>query len=373
LSFGMAESGRPLDDADLLFAVELARLAALAGEAAGLFEQLATERNRLSVVIDRFQDAVVTVTPELEIELANPSAHDLLGGELLPGVSLPNPWPEVVDLPALAGSLFKPGARPIERMVTLDGNDRTLELIGLPARGDSTAVIVVRDASERERADRAEREFVANAAHELRTPLAAITAAAEALDLGAKDVPADRDRFLAHLRRECERLTRLTDSLLVLARAQSGAEPPSTERIDVPALLKGIAGGLRPRRGVDVKVRCRDGVAIEANRALVEQALRNLAQNASKFTRQGRVELTAGHSDGVVVLEVRDTGPGIPAAERERVFRRFYRTGRRSSEGFGLGLAIVRESIRAAGGTVELMSEPNRGTAVRLTFPKPAK
>jgi len=156
----------------------------------------------------------------------------------------------------------------------------------------------------------------------------------------------------------------------MLARAQTRTEPPPAERIEVRDLLEDIAATLRPQRGVTVEIHCSAGLAIEANRPLVEQALRNVAGNAAKFTRDGRIELAARRSNGTVVLRVKDTGPGIPAAERERVFGRFYRPSDRSSDGFGLGLAIARESVRAAGGTVDLVTQQNVGTSVRLTFPQ---
>jgi signal transduction histidine kinase len=371
-SFGTEESDRRLDEDDLAFAVELSRLAGLAVEAAGFFAELESERNRLGRLVDRFRDGVVAVSRDLRVELANPAAEQLLGEELAPGRTLPEPWPDVFELRRLVADLFRSRTAYVERIVSLEKEERTLELVGVPARAEEAAVIVVRDVSERERVERAEREFVANAAHELRTPLAAIASAVEALELGAKDDPANRDLFLGHLKRECERLGRLTESLLVLARAQTRAEPPPAEHIDVRGLLEEIAAGLSPQPGVAVEVDCLDRLEIEANRPLVEQALRSLAENASKFTKAGRIELTARPSNGGVILRVRDSGPGIPAAERERIFGRFYRPSGREPEGFGLGLAIVRESVRAAGGTVDLMTRQDVGTTVRLTFPQAA-
>jgi signal transduction histidine kinase len=368
-SFGTEESDRRLDEEDLGFAAELSRLAGLAVEVAGLVAELESERNRLGLLVDRFRDGVVAVSRDLRVELANPAAEDLLGRELTKGATLPEPWPDVLELRRFAAELFRSRTAYVERIVSLEEGERTLELVGVPAQGEETAVIVVRDVSERERVERAEREFVANAAHELRTPLAAIASTVEALELGAKDDPANRDLFLGHLRRECERLGRLTESLLVLARAQTRAEPPPAERIDVRELLEEVAAALSPKPGVAVAVDCSDGLEIEANRPLVEQALRSLGENASKFTTAGRIELSARPVNGAVLVRVRDTGPGIPAAERERIFRRFYRPGR-EPEGFGLGLAIVRESVRAAGGTVDLMTRQNVGTSVRLTFPQ---
>src|SRR5205814_9913795 len=110
--------------------------------------------------------------------------------------------------------------------------------------------------SERERRERAEREFVANAAHELRTPVAAIASAVEVLQAGAKDAPADRDLFLGHIEREAARLTRLARALLVLARAQARHEPPPLQLVELAPLLGQVAAAILPPGDVQVVVDC---------------------------------------------------------------------------------------------------------------------
>jgi signal transduction histidine kinase len=223
--------------------------------------------------------------------------------------------------------------------------------------------------TERDRRERAEREFVTNAAHELRTPLAAITSAVEVLQAGAKEVPADRDRFLESIERQSARLGRLTHTLLTLARAQTHEEARRLEPLELRPLLEEIAATLEPRPGVEVAVDCPPGLFVLADRALVEQALLNLAVNAAKHTEQGRIELAAESvAGGSAAVEVRDSGPGIAPGDQERVWERFYRGRGRDANGFGLGLAIVRQAIRVVGGSVELESSPGKGTVVRVTL-----
>jgi signal transduction histidine kinase len=216
-----------------------------------------------------------------------------------------------------------------------------------------------------ERRDRAERDFVTNAAHELQTPLAAIMSAIEVLQAGAKDDRADRDRFLAHIEAACGRLDRLARALLVLARAQTRDEVPRREVIPLEPLFRSIAADFP--RDAHVVVECSGDVAVIANRPLLEQAIANLGHNAVKYGH-GPVVLAGSRADGGVSIEVRDSGPGIAVAERDLVFRRFYRRDDASRDGFGLGLAIVAESVNALDGELELDTSGD-GTRVVITLP----
>jgi signal transduction histidine kinase len=225
--------------------------------------------------------------------------------------------------------------------------------------------------SERERRERAQREFVANAAHELRTPLSVIGGAVEMLQAGAKEEPRQRDRFLDHIANESARLGRLARALLLLARAETRAESLLVEPLPVLPLLEQAAAGAGARPGVAVEVDCPPELAVQAQAELAEQIVSSLVDNASKLTEQGRILLRARPAlGGRVAIEVCDTGPGIDPADQEAVFERFSRgSDRRDGEGFGLGLAIVRQAVRALGGRVELESEPGAGTTVRVVLP----
>ena len=255
-----------------------------------------------------------------------------------------------------------------------DGTYGAIELSVAPLHdpdGHETArVTVFRDVTARERLERAEREFITNAAHELQTPLTAITSAAEVLQAGAKETPADRDHFLAHIQRECDRLARLVRALLVLARAQSKGSAADAEPLPLRGVLDEVAALLRPSDGVVVEVRCPPRLTALANRELTEQAITSIAANASKFTPAGTIRLSARRLDrDRVAVEVSDTGPGIPAGELELVRERFYRGAARDRSGFGLGLAIAEQAARALHGSLELEARPGGGTTARLILP----
>lgn len=255
------------------------------------------------------------------------------------------------------------GARIVVDLSTAPVRDRSGRTIG--------TVAIFHDVTVRERRERAERQFVANAAHELQSPLAAIISAIEVLQAGAKDT-SDRDRFLDHIDRETDRLASLVRALLILARAESAVESPKMELVPVAPLLGRIADELTPVPGVEVTVECPPELAVVTSRELLEQAVANVAVNAAKNTFEGRITLEGSERDDCVEIAVIDTGVGIPAAERPRVFDRFYRSAGRRDSGFGLGLAIVRSSIELLGGDVELDSTVGAGTIVRLRLPVPA-
>jgi signal transduction histidine kinase/HAMP domain-containing protein len=331
------------------------------------FASIQADRDRLHTLLARLREGVLTVDEGLHTDYANPTAERLLGmGTLERGAPLPDPWPGF-SLRALAAGLFSEGAEVAEARVVVD-EDATVAVVGVPAGpGTQTAILVLADVSERERRERAEREFVTNAAHELRTPLAAIASAVEVLQSGAKEERAERDRFLASIERQSARLGRLAHTLLTLARAQTRPDEALRQVVPVLPLLDEVAAGLTLRPGVEVRVESPRDLAVLGDRDLLQQALGNLAGNAAKHTEEGSVELSARPlPTGAVVLEVRDTGPGMDPVEQERAFERFYQGSEPRSDGFGLGLAIVRQAVRSLGGSVELESAPGQGTTARI-------
>jgi signal transduction histidine kinase len=328
------------------------------------FRRVEAERDRLRLLLERLHEGVLTIDQDLVVHFANTEARRILGGRLREGDALPEPW-QSFGLREFAQGLFTERAGVTQVHVTPD-EQHAYGVVGIPSQPDTDwALLVVDDLTEQERRELAEREFVSNAAHELRTPLTTIIGAVEVLQAGAKEDPAERDRFLGHIERESGRLARLARAMLTLARAHSGQEPPRLEAVELAPLLREVAAGLQPHPDVAVDVEVADGLAVEANRDLLEQALRNLGENAAKHTARGSVVLRA-HGDGnSVTIEVEDSGPGISPEVQRHVFDRFYR-GERDAHGFGLGLAIVRESVRTLGARIELDSSPGEGTVFRI-------
>ena len=328
------------------------------------FRRIEAERDRLRLLLERLHEGVLTIDQDLVVHFANTEARRLLGGRLREGDELPEPW-EGFPLREFAHRLFDERATVTQVHVTPD-ETHAYNVTGIPSQPETDwALLVVDDLTEQERRELAEREFVSNAAHELRTPLTTIIGAIEVLQAGAKEDPVARDRFLTHIEREAGRLARLARAMLTLARAHSGQEQPRAEVVELAPLLREVAAGLQLHGGVSLDVEAPDGLAVDANRDLLEQALRNLGENAAKHTTRGSVVLRAYGDASTVTVEVEDSGPGIRPEVQRHVFDRFYR-GERDPHGFGLGLAIVRESVRTLGGRIELDSSPGAGTVFRI-------
>lgn len=212
-----------------------------------------------------------------------------------------------------------------------------------------------------------QRQFTADASHELRTPVAVIKGQVEV----ALQRPRSPDAYQETLRavnEQVDRMTRLIRGLLLLARADAGALPVRRELVDPPELLQSLSEQLAPvarAKGLSLVVECEGAVPVDGDEDLLLNLMLNLADNALKYTESGGVTLGCRSEDDRVHLFVRDTGPGIPDHEQERIFERFYRvdTARGSAAGgFGLGLAIARWIVEAHGGHLALETSASGST-----------
>ena len=223
----------------------------------------------------------------------------------------------------------------------------------------------------------AQRRFIADAAHQLRTPLAGIKTQTELALRNSKSQ--DLEATLRQLHTATENTTRLVNQLLTLARAEPGEKREhATQPLDLATLARETTTEWVPRaieRDIDLGFDAPDTAAtIDGNAFLLKEMLNNVLDNALRYTqRGGQVTVRVAPDTTVVKLAVEDTGPGIPAAERERVFERFYRVLETGSEGCGLGLAIVREIAQSHNAEIALDSGPNGvGTTVQISFPRAA-
>jgi two-component system phosphate regulon sensor histidine kinase PhoR len=330
------------------------------------FRDLEAERDRLRQLLEGLHEGVIALDRELRIVFWNGAARSIFEEHPLEsGEPLPEPWPHF-PLRTFAERLFD-GTTVLQARVL--AGERVFALTGIPAGpGASDAILVAADISERERRERAEREFVTNAAHELGTPLTAIRASLEVLQGGAKEDAAERDRFLSLIERQTLRLSRLRRALLALARAQTRHEPLRLEAVPLGDLLERVAAEAGTG-DVELTVEADEELAAFAHPELLEQIVFNLVENALHHADATEIELAASRLEsGLVGIEVRDDGKGIAAEERERLFDRFYRGSTEREDGFGLGLAIVREAVRAVGGTIRVSSGADGGTIVSVVL-----
>jgi two-component system phosphate regulon sensor histidine kinase PhoR len=264
----------------------------------------------------------------------------------------------------------------------LEGTARRLELaidqrtwlVHLAPLLRGEVLLLLRDVTEEKRGEATRRDFVANASHELRTPIAAIRAAAETLLAGAVDEPAAARGFVEIVARHAERLARLTQDLLDLSRLESRQWRFQLERVDAAAVARQVVELLAPSaraKGLSLASAVPEGAAVRADARALEQVLVNLVDNAVKYTAHGGVTLEAGRDGAAWALAVTDTGPGIDPRHLPRIFERFYRVdpGRaREQGGTGLGLAIAKHLVQGMGGELAVESD-GAGTRFRLTLP----
>jgi len=220
------------------------------------------------------------------------------------------------------------------------------------------------------------RRFTADASHELRTPLTAMRSVGEVALQRSLDRAAYRD-VIGSMLEEVDRLTRLVESLLTLTRAESGRTQLTRKVVDLGGLASTVADSLRvlaEEKAQSLSVDAGAHVEATCDPAVLRQGLINLLDNAIKYTPdKGAIRVRVAKTAlGEPAIEVKDTGPGIPAVHRERIFDRFYRvdTGRaRDAGGLGLGLAITRWAVEAHGGRIELESEEGKGSLFRIVLP----
>lgn len=274
------------------------------------------------------------------------------------------------------------GMRPVNAMAKTAATVRTgnlgerLHVEGLPSELGALAGTFNEMLGRLEESFNRLSRFSADIAHELRTPLNNLRGEAEvALRTGRS-----REDVLSSSLEEYDRLSRIIDSLLFLARAESPEMQLKRERLDVSHELDAIrefyeAAG--QEKGVEIRVEAPAGVTAELDRTLLQRAVGNLVSNALAHTPQkGLIVLRAVSGPEAIHVEVTDNGTGIDSEHLSRIFERFYRADgarSRSSGGLGLGLAIVRSIAVVHGGSAGVQSEPGRGTTVSLVFPKMTK
>ena len=353
---------------------ELARLTSAANRVrAELEEQVARvsrERDELAHLMDEVGEGLMALTSDARILRINPAARDLLGlAEVLPFA----PVGSVVRDPVLRDLLEAAVVRPEGRLEVTVG-ERVLDVRTKTGTGGGSVVLLV-DITELRRLEAVRSDFVANASHELKTPLTVVRAAAETvLD---EDLPPNlREKFLRSIEGNTVRLQRLVEDLLDLSRYESGAWRPAREPFSVQAVAWSAWGEQEARavrRGVGFEVS--GGGEAVGDEAAVYQVFRNLFENSLRYVPEdgGRISVRVDSRGGLLVVAVRDNGAGIPAASLPRIFERFYRvdTARSREEGgTGLGLAIVRHLVSSMGGEVSADSTWGVGTTVTFSIPR---
>ncbi|MAT17652.1 MAG: two-component sensor histidine kinase [Leifsonia sp.] len=257
--------------------------------------------------------------------------------------------------------------------------DANLRVLVRVARlGTRYVLLLAEDRTEAHRLEEVRRDFLANVSHELKTPIGAVSLLAEALEASA-DEPAEVQRFAKRLTVEAGRLSRLTQEIIELSRLQSGNTLQNAERVEIDAVIaqavdRNRVGAAAHR--ISLVTGGDAGAEVYGDENMLITAVHNLVVNAIQYSSDGtRVGVGVSRADGVVEIAVTDQGPGIPDAERDRVFERFFRldTARsRDTGGTGLGLSIVKHIVQNHGGDVRVWSQPGRGSTFTIRLPEMA-
>ena len=319
-------------------------------------------------------EAVFLVGDDEHVRYWNRAAEQLFGidadcavGQPARGVVVD--YDELVDA-ADAGDQFVP--------VVLESSERWL--VPVVRRFEGGSVVAVRDATSAYALERARADFVATASHELRTPLTAVYGGATTLRArGSELTPRQRERLLQMIADESAHLTDIVDALLVSAQLDRGTLRVDEQECDVAALCSAVVESARIRapEKVLVGLELPSAVApIRCDESLLRQVLVNLVDNAVKYSVDGGLVLVQlRDATASISIDVVDHGLGIPSAEQDRIFEKFYRLDAEMTRGVGgsgLGLYISREIVTQLGGTLTVQSQPGRGSTFTVTLPRRA-
>lgn len=344
-------------------------------------QEAASERGKLEAVLSNISAGVMVTDSDGRVTMINPAAERILGVDRQKAEG--NLVIEVFSSRELdtAVSRAAEGESVDEEIELLYPRKMTLHIKSDPVRDAdkivTATVSAIDDVTSLKRLDSIRRDFVANVSHELRTPVASIKALTDSLLDGAVEDRETADRFLQDLDRESNRLSQLIVDLLALSKLEAEEARLNLEDIDLEGLVRECLESkakLAEEYGVSIEsVPPYPRISVPADRRLLMTALNNLLDNAVKYNRRdGRVEVRCSSEDGEVIIEVTDTGIGIPGDKLPRVFERFYRLDKdrsRETGGTGLGLSIVKHIAELHGGSVDVDSREDEGSSFRIHLP----
>jgi signal transduction histidine kinase len=328
---------------------------AMAVSLKGAFEQIEQEKERGSAILNGMTDAVIGVNRELEPVFLNPRAKKLLESS---DHAFHNRLQEVLAKTRYSGPVTDPAA---------ESGDRLIEIRAAPL--EDGALAILRDVTEDLHMQRVKAEFIANASHELKTPLTALSGYLEMLE--DEEDERVRAEFLTDMRVQTERLQNLARTLLDLSRLDANAVTFRTEEVDLEDLLYGVRRDFG-YTGRELYISSDPDVPpVLTDPNQLHRAVAILVDNALKYSDdRSPVELRLSRQEGRVAISVADQGCGIPEREIPHIFDRFYRAqGSSRADGTGLGLALAHEITDHLGGAIEVLSSPDTGSTFTLLLP----
>ena len=319
------------------------------------FDQIEQEKERGSAILNGMTDAVVGVDKDLNLVFQNPPAERLLESS---DHAFHNRLQEVLAKTRYSGPVTEPAA---------EAGERLIEIRAAPL--EDGALAILRDVTEERHMQRVKAEFIANASHELKTPLTALSGYLEMLE--DEEDERVRAEFLNDMRVQTNRLQNLARTLLDLSRLDANAVTFRTEEVDLEDLLHGLRRDFG-YTGRPLNIRVGEDVPpVKTDPNQLHRAISILVDNALKYSDEGSpVDLGLARHDGRVAISVSDRGCGIPEREIPHIFDRFYRAeGSSRADGTGLGLALAHEITDHLGGEIEVLSSPDVGSTFSVLLP----
>ncbi len=347
----------------------------------GTIRTLTAERNQSAAVLASMAEGVVVTGHNQRVAFCNAAFCRALGIENKTWEG--HPVVEVIPNADLLGYIDRAQERNAAvtgELVVGSVKTKSFAVTVTPVRANGKtggSVMVLHDISELRRLERARSDFVANISHEYKTPLTAIQGFAETLLGGALEDKENSRRFLEIIRDNVTRLGRLTEDLLKLARIEAGKLQPQFQPVDIGAVIGSSIETMRlsaAQKNLVLEADCRpDLPPVSGDAGWLQQVLQNLLDNAVRYSPAGeRILVKAAAQGSRVVVSVADRGPGIPKAEQDRIFERFYRADSarsRESGGTGLGLSIAKHLVEAHKGTIKVESEVGVGSTFYVFLP----
>ena len=359
----------PLFETRGFWAEVLARIDKLRGKARNRKKKYHRLLREVRESTGALSDGGIILNADREILWFNPAAARLLG--LKAATDIGNRIDNLLRHPGFSAYLAAPKADPISVPSPKDdGGWLTVQIIPY---GRDQSLAIIRDITHEMQLERTRRDFVANASHELRSPLTVISGYIDALSEDP-EMPEAWRTPVAEMQRQAERMTRILRDLIELTRLESAESNAPRDFVDVVAMLQPIAAEFQGRGDLRVVLEADTDAALLGRESELHSIFYNLVNNAARFTPAGgSVRMVWRAEDGGAVFEVIDTGIGIPEEQIPRVTERFYRVdpGRsRASGGTGLGLAIVKHALQRHDGKLTISSREGEGSSFSCHFPR---
>lgn len=324
-------------------------------------------------VLSVLESTSIVLNPSGVVVTASPSAHTygLVRRDGLVHDAIKSLVREVRDDGAIRQDILRFGRRGPDGTIA----DELVLSVRVAPLGARHVVVLIQDKTQEERVEHVRRDFIANVSHELKTPVGGLSLLTEAV-LDAREDPEAVQRFASRMQVEADRLSRLVTDIVDLTRLQAPDPLDVPSRVDVGAAVQEAADStsvLAESKRITLQTVVEPGLEVVGDEDLIITAVRNLLTNAVHYSEPDtRVAIRAQCRDGQVIVVVADRGRGIPLAEQDRIFERFYRVDparSRATGGTGLGLAIVKHVCAIHGGSVSVWSQEGRGSTFTIALP----